>query len=83
MLLLESLLPVIEMTCTAKQQTIPLTELSKPTGCQEKDDPIESDGYDEEARIYRQYLAHQEALRELEKRKTCALASNYGISFIR
>jgi hypothetical protein len=71
------------MTCTTKQQIFTHSEASEPFEREEKIRSIVVDAYDEEARRYRQYLAQQEAFRQLEKRKTQALASSHRISFFR
>lgn len=41
------------------------------------------ESYDEESRRFRKYLAQQEALRQLEQRKTQALAAALRVSFLR
>lgn len=71
------------MACTTKQQTILHTDVSEPIEAEEKNVSLEVDTFDEEARKYRKYLAQQEALRQLEGRKTQALASVHRISFLR
>lgn len=83
MLLFLSVESVIEMAYTTKQQTTPIAGLSESVENEEKRRAVEFDVYDEEARKYRQYVAWQKALRELENRKLLALASGHRVSFFR
>ncbi len=71
------------MTCIQKQQTIPIVDLSESFEREEKSSAIQDSEYDEEARRYRKYLAQQEALRDLEYRKTHALVLSHRVSFFR
>ncbi len=80
---LESLLFVINMTYTTKQQTISLMDTSESIEWEEKSELVKTDTNDEESRKFRKYLAQKEALRQLEQRKTQARASAYRMSFIR
>jgi hypothetical protein len=79
----KSLLTVIEMACTSKQQTISLIETSDPKDREEMKKQAQTEAYDEESRQFRKYLAQQEALRQLDQRKTHALAVAHRMSFIR
>lgn len=83
MLLFWSVESVIEMAYTTKQQPIPIPGLSESVENEEKSRAVEFDVYDEEARKYRQYVARQKALHELEKRKLLALTSGHRVSFFR
>jgi len=80
---LESLLFVITMACTTKQQSISLIETSDSKECKEMRKQVLTDVCDEESRKYRKYLAYQEALRQLEQNKAHALAAAHRVSFIR
>ncbi len=80
---LESLLFVINMTYTTKQQTISLMDTSESIEWEEKSEVVQTDTTDEESRKFRKYIAQKEALRQLEQRKTQARASAYRMSFIR
>jgi hypothetical protein len=80
---LRLLLIVIEMACTTKQQSIPLMEASDLAEHKKTSKSVKIDVYDEESRKYRKYLAQQEAFRQLEQRKTYALAAAHRVSFIR
>ena len=71
------------MACTTKQQTISLVDVPESIESETKSVSIEVDAYDEKAREYRKYLAAQEALRQLEKYKSNALASARGLSLFR
>ncbi len=71
------------MACTTKQQTILHTDVSELVEGEEKNVLLEVAAYDEEARKYRRYLAQQEALRQLEGRKTHARALAHRMSFLR
>ncbi|MHA1951472.1 MAG: hypothetical protein ACW987_16610 [Candidatus Thorarchaeota archaeon] len=44
---------------------------------------VQTETNDEESRKYRKHIAQREALRQLEQRKTHALASTHRISFMR
>jgi len=80
---LEPLLLVITMTCTTKQQTIPMMDTSE---CIKYDEEILStptEVYDEESKKFRKYMALQEALRQLEQRKTQVLQAAHRVPFIR
>jgi hypothetical protein len=75
---------VINVACTTKRlRTSTLLETSEVVECEKRIGTVEVDVYDEVARRYRQYLAQQEALRQLELIKTQALASAHRISFFR
>ncbi len=71
------------MTCIQKQQAIPIVDLSESILHEEKNHAIQDDEYDKDARKYRKYLAQQEALRDLEHRKTHALVLSHKVSFFR
>ncbi|MHA2027529.1 MAG: hypothetical protein ACW98U_16645 [Candidatus Thorarchaeota archaeon] len=71
------------MACTAKQQTIPLMETSEPIEYDERIVSVDIEIYDDESRKLRKHLAQQEALRQLERRKTLALATAHRVSFLR
>jgi len=83
MLLFWPIESVIELVYTTKQQTIPIAVLSESIEYEMNSRAVEFDVYDEEARKYRQYVARQKALRELENRKLLALASGHRVSFFR
>lgn len=78
-----TLILVIIMTCTTKQQNISFIDSPNPIEIEEKRRQVKTEIYDEESRKYRKYLAQQEALRELERRKAHALSEAYRGSFIR
>lgn len=80
---LESLLLVIKMASTTKQQTISLTDTSELIENEEKRVSVQTETYDEESRKFRKLMAQREALRQLEQRKTLARASALRMSFIR
>ncbi len=81
---LESLLFVITMACTTKQQSTSLMDVSESIESDEKRVLVQTDtSYDEESRKFRKYLAQREALRQLEQIKTRALTSGRTMSFIR
>ena len=83
MLFRESILIVIEMACTAKQQTITQMEALELV---ESEDIVIKEQIDieaEKARDYRKHLAQEKALRQLERRKAHALAAVHMMSFIR
>ncbi|MFX1485105.1 MAG: hypothetical protein ACFFCP_18145 [Promethearchaeota archaeon] len=71
------------MNCIAEQESVTLVTPSETIGCEEKKLPIAPEVYDEESRKLRNYLAEQEALRQLESRKSYALASAHRMPFIR
>ena len=71
------------MTCTVKQQTISHVESLELKEC---DNVVSSEQVirkDEKAREIRKHLAQEKALRELERRKSDALAAVHRMSFIR
>ena len=71
------------MTCTVKQQKISHVESLE---LKESDDFASSEQVirkDEKAREIRKHLAQEKALRELERRKSDALAAVHRMSFIR
>ncbi|MHA2041143.1 MAG: hypothetical protein ACW975_04710 [Candidatus Thorarchaeota archaeon] len=80
---LESVLVVIEMTCTAKQQTISQVETLELIECEETVISEQIDREDEKIRKLRKHLAQKEALKQLEQRKAHALAVAHRMSFIR
>ncbi|MHA2046343.1 MAG: hypothetical protein ACW99G_16275 [Candidatus Thorarchaeota archaeon] len=69
------------MACTAKQQSISLVDTSEFVEFEEQ--IVQTETNDEESRKYRKHIAQREALRQLEQRKTHALASTHRISFMR
>jgi hypothetical protein len=71
------------MACTTKQQTIPQMDTSEPIKCEEEIVSIPTEVYDEESRKFRKHMAHLEALRQLEQRKTQALQAAHRFSFNR
>jgi hypothetical protein len=83
MLLFESIESVTKMACTTEQQTITLIDLPGPTESEKKSVSKEVDAYDEKSRNYRKHLAQQEALRQLERNRTYALAVARGVSLYR
>jgi hypothetical protein len=80
---LEQLLFVITMASTTKRLSIPLMDTSEPIEFEEKRVSVQSESYEEESRKFRKLMAQQEALRQLEQRKTQALALTHRISFLR
>ena len=66
MLFLQSVLVVIEMTCTAKQQTISQVESLELTECEETITSEQIDREDEKARNFRKHLAQEKALQQLQ-----------------
>ncbi|MFW9805578.1 MAG: hypothetical protein ACFFFK_02460 [Candidatus Thorarchaeota archaeon] len=71
------------MACTTKQQTISLFDVPETIESQTKSGSMKVDAFDEKAGKYRRYLAEQEALRQLEKNRTNALALTRGVSLFR
>ena len=80
---LESTLIVIEMECITKQQSISLVDEPELTKCMEKYVSEQLERFDEEARKFRKHLAREEALRQLQERKTNALVAAHRMSFFR
>ena len=74
---------VIEMTCTAKQRTITQMETPELIECKEKAPSERIDKEEEKTRELRKHLAQEKALRQLENRKTHALAEVHRLSLIR
>jgi DNA gyrase/topoisomerase IV subunit A len=83
MLFPESVLIVIEMTCTAKQQTITQMETTELIECEETALSERIDREEEKARELRKHLAQEKALRQLGNRKAHALAEVHRLSLIR
>ena len=83
MLFRESILIVIEMACTAKQQTISQVESLELIECEETSISEKIDREDEKTRNLRKHLAQEEAIRQLERRKAHALAAVHRMSFFR
>ena len=83
MLFLESVLIVIEMTCTAKQYTITQMETPELIECKEKALSERINREEERARELRKHLAQEKALRQLENRKAHVLAEVHRLSLIR
>jgi hypothetical protein len=63
------------MECTSELQTTQQIETTELIECKEIIRSTRSDRYEEDARKYRKYMAKQEALHQLEKIKTNALAA--------
>ncbi|MFX0056653.1 MAG: hypothetical protein ACFFAX_12615 [Promethearchaeota archaeon] len=80
---LDSVVIVIEMACTTKQQTISEAELLELIECDEAARSEQLVQEDVKAREIRKHLAQEKALRELERRKSDALAAAHRMSFIR
>ena len=81
MLFLVSTLIMMEMECVTKQQAIPLMDEHELTKCKETNVSEQLDRWYEEARKYRKHLAQEEALRQLQKRRSKALAAAHRMSF--
>jgi hypothetical protein len=81
--LLDSVLVVIEMACITKQQTISETESLEFIECDEAASSEQLVQEYERAREIRKHLAQEKALRELERRKSDALAAVHRMSFMR
>ena len=71
------------MTCTTKQQTISPVESVELIECEEVAISEQILRKDEETRKLRKHLAQEKALRELERRKSQALAEVHRMSLIR
>ncbi|MHA2027578.1 MAG: hypothetical protein ACXACG_15735 [Candidatus Thorarchaeota archaeon] len=71
------------MACTTKQLSIPLIDTSEPIEFEEERVSVPNETYEEESRKFRKHMAQREALRQLEQRKTHALALAHRISFLR
>ncbi|MFW9888336.1 MAG: hypothetical protein ACFFER_09150 [Candidatus Thorarchaeota archaeon] len=74
---------VIEMAYTTKQQTISEAESLEFFECDEATSSEQIVQADEKAREIRKHLAQEKALRELERRKSDALAALHRMSLIR
>jgi len=79
---LESVLVVKEMTCTAKRQEISQVETLELIEPEEAVISEQIDREDEKTRNLRKHLAQEKALRQLERRKTQALAAVHRMSFM-
>jgi hypothetical protein len=71
------------MTCIANQQSLSLEGIIEPIKHKKSRKQVNAQVYDEEARRFRILLANQEALHQLEMRKSDAYVAAYRISFIR
>ena len=71
------------MTCIAKHQTISQVESLELIECEEVTSSEQIICEDEKTREIRKHLAQEKALRELERRKSHALAAVHRMSFIR
>lgn len=71
------------MACETEQQSIPMMEITEPINEEERRISVETEFYDEESRKLLKRMAQQDALRQLEQRKTQALASAHRMSFLR
>lgn len=74
---------VIEMECTQKQQTMVRGEIPTPIRIRRTALPKETEVYDRESAEFRRHLASEEALRQLEHRKSSSMAAAYRMSLIR
>ena len=71
------------MECTQKQQIIPNLELPSTPQSRRINKSKEIDVYDKKAAEYRRYLASEEALREMARRKDLSIGGVHRMSFIR
>ena len=71
------------MACTAKQQSISDAESLELIECDEAARSEQIVQEDVKAREIRKHLAQEKALRELERRKSDALAAVHRMSFMR
>ncbi len=74
---------VIEMACTTKQQTTQPMDALDSVRREETSIPERTTIMDDESRALRKHLAQKEALRQLEHRKSFALAEAHRMSFNR
>jgi hypothetical protein len=71
------------MECTQKQQLMVRAEIPTSTRIKRTELPKETDVYDRESAELRRHLASEEALRQLEHRKSFSMAAAYRMSLIR
>ena len=71
------------MTCETKQQTITIWEQPEPRVSKKRRTVKHIEQIDEASIKYRNYLAQEEALRQLEQTKSEAFAASLRLSFIR
>jgi len=71
------------MECTQKQQPMVCAEMPTPIKIKRTEPPKETEVYDRESAELRRHLASEEALRQLEHRKSFSMAAAYRMSLIR
>ena len=72
------------MACTTEQCTQTVQEIGELDSVPAKKQQWNQVDYEnEDSRELRKHLAYQKALKELEKRKTRALADTFRLSFVR
>lgn len=74
---------VIVMIYTQKQQSMVRAEIPTPIRIETTAPSKQIDVYDRESAEFRRHLASEEALRQLEHRKSFSMAAAYRMSFIR
>ncbi|NHJ12255.1 MAG: hypothetical protein EAX95_01190 [Candidatus Thorarchaeota archaeon] len=73
---------VIRMECSQRQHTCVHTETMESIKTR-RTASVDSEVYDEESAKLRRHLESEKALRQLEHRKTLAMAAVHRMSFIR
>ena len=71
------------MECTQKQQSMVHAEIPTPIRIKRAALSRQTDVYDRESAEFRRHLASEEALRQLEHRKSFSMTAAYRMSFIR
>ncbi|MFX0045818.1 MAG: hypothetical protein ACFE8Z_08225 [Candidatus Hermodarchaeota archaeon] len=74
---------VIEMACTTEQQSIQPIDAPEPIKGEEPSLSGDTGTIDDRSRVLRKHLAQEAALRQLEHRKSFALAELHRMSFNR